>query len=323
MSQKRRQKQMNRSDLHSRDLLKEFRIAYGFLLFLVFFAPIILQIFALLFHHVLWYTVIFERLHILAFILFGLFFLMDEERLLPNYVRCKDRKKEALMFGFLSITFLVQYYVWRYGYATSQENWFYSFTGSSITYSFFIFFISIAMLGISFWQKTVKNEWKKLVALAGFVIVYRFIKVFFTKNWQYFSNMVNQIAVKFLSLFYDAAASSGHETPLLRVNDFSVIIARDCSGIESATLFLFLFAIVLFFDDSLRKDAKTFTLLAVGVAGAFILTAIRVIILSIIGVEFSADFAVTSFHANIGWVLFVFYVFAYYALLKKYCARGE
>lgn len=130
--------------------------------------------------------------------------------------------------------------------------------------------------------------------------------------------MVNQIAVAVLGLFYDASASQGNSAPILQVEDFIVSVARDCSGIESSTLFLFLFAIVLLFDNTIKNNFKTYLFVGLGVAGAFLITALRVILLSIVGVEISPELAVTSFHANIGWVLFVLYVFIFYAFLKKY-----
>jgi len=283
----------------------------------LFSTPWIVQAVAELNHRRLWYTVIFERLHILGFILLGLFFIMYEPVLVKFVVPFAKRKKEVAIALFFSLSFCVQYYYWRYLYVTGSTNQQFSFLCLSFAYVSYGVALLFIFFGSSYIERLVKKYYLTLLSIILFIFIYYRIKHLFDSNWLFFSNSVNVLATSVLSLFYSTSMSNIDSAPILQVNNFVVEISRDCSGIESSLLFIFLFAIVLLFDDSIQKNMKTFLLVSAGIFGAFIVTAIRIIILSIIGVEISETFATTSFHANVGWVLFVLYVFGFYALLRK------
>lgn len=88
------------------------------------------------------------------------------------------------------------------------------------------------------------------------------------------------------------------------LQDFSVHIAPICSGIEGMGLIAaFLLGFIGVFHRRLRVG-KALLLVPLAVLVSFLLNAVRIAILLLIGAHFSEDVALKGFHSKAGWVFF-------------------
>ena len=104
-------------------------------------------------------------------------------------------------------------------------------------------------------------------------------------------------------------------------NNFSVGVAKTCSGIDSVLLFTGLYLGILAWDWGILDKRKAFGMYFVGVFGAFALNIVRIFLLILIGFFVSRDFALHSFHTNASSLLFIIYfgVFwkSFYGWMRK------
>jgi exosortase E/protease (VPEID-CTERM system) len=106
-----------------------------------------------------------------------------------------------------------------------------------------------------------------------------------------------------LSGLYSDVVSDPHA---LRIStpSFGVIIAPECSGYEGVGLILAFLAIYLFL---FRKDLRfpgAFVLLPLGAITIWVLNAVRIIALVVIGTSGWRDIAAGGFHSQAGWLIF-------------------
>jgi exosortase/archaeosortase family protein len=151
---------------------------------------------------------------------------------------------------------------------------------------------------------------KKEISLCiGFTVVYYFLLSIFENVWPFFSSTVVFFVSFLLKLNGWQVVSNmvDPESPSLAVNNITISIGKPCSGIDSQILFITLFAIVLFIEWERINKFKAFGILVPGLIGMFIVNIIRIYLLYVVAVNVSVDFALSSFHSNIGWVLFVIY----------------
>lgn len=96
----------------------------------------------------------------------------------------------------------------------------------------------------------------------------------------------------------------------LGTKKFTVIISQECSGLEGMGLFLIfgLLWLVLFRDE--LRFPQALTLLPVGVAAIYLLNAVRITVLALIGDAGFKDIAVRGFHSQAGWIAFCAVAFA-------------
>ena len=96
-----------------------------------------------------------------------------------------------------------------------------------------------------------------------------------------------------------------YETGTLGTQDFIVQMTADCSGYEGVGLILvFLGGYLALFRERLRFPAALW-LLPVGIAATWISNVIRIVLLLLIGHHVSPSIAVSGFHANLGWLMFI------------------
>jgi hypothetical protein len=104
----------------------------------------------------------------------------------------------------------------------------------------------------------------------------------------------------------------------INIGDLSLAIGPPCSGIDSILLYLAFFS-ALFALDHKRIKKKTYAAaFVIGLVGVFFVNILRLLLLILIGVHMSADFAVGLFHTNAGWLFFVLYFLLYYVVIRRY-----
>ncbi|MEM2956610.1 MAG: archaeosortase/exosortase family protein [Candidatus Pacearchaeota archaeon] len=82
------------------------------------------------------------------------------------------------------------------------------------------------------------------------------------------------------------------------------------------------FIIISAFEWKKINKAKMFLIFPFGLIGMFLTNVLRITSIIIVGRYISQEFAVTTFHSNIGWILFIvyfmiFWYLSYNWLMKK------
>ena len=94
-------------------------------------------------------------------------------------------------------------------------------------------------------------------------------------------------------------------TRVLQTSNFALEVSQKCSGLEGIGLILaFLGAWLLYF----RREfifPRALLLIPVGVAAVFLLNAVRIALLIVIGDAGFVDIAVYGFHSQAGWIIFI------------------
>ncbi|MFC1800592.1 archaeosortase/exosortase family protein [Nanoarchaeota archaeon] len=140
-------------------------------------------------------------------------------------------------------------------------------------------------------------------------------------GWRFFSGAVAKMVYWILNLMFDVRISVGLGDPSLRLNEFSVIIGSPCSGVASLTMFATLYLAIAALDWRLLDKKKLALLFIPGLVGMFLMTILRILVLMIVGAFFSEELALTLFHTNLGWLLFVVYMLGFWYVSYPYMKR--
>ena len=111
------------------------------------------------------------------------------------------------------------------------------------------------------------------------------------------------LAYHLLELFYSDMVLVP-ETLLIGTSTFEVRISRYCSGYEGAFLFLGFFSLFLYLSRARLRFPRVLWLLPVGIVLVYLINALRIALLIVVGSEFSEDLAMQGFHVNAGWPFF-------------------
>lgn len=124
-----------------------------------------------------------------------------------------------------------------------------------------------------------------------------------TLLWEPLAGATHTVAEFLLRLFYADVESSATDRTI-GVSGFSVQIAPDCSGLEGIGLILvFLSAYLWFFRDR-HRFPQVLVLYPIGMVVIWLVNALRIALLVVIGAEISPAIAVQGFHSQAGWVGF-------------------
>lgn len=146
----------------------------------------------------------------------------------------------------------------------------------------------------------------KLELLVSVLSAYFYLSIYglLREYWQIFAESAIKILILIMPLLGFHAAGNANN---LTVNNITLNIGQPCSGIESMSLFLFLYAVIIFIDWKEIKNWKALVLLPIGVVGMYLTNVLRIGMLFAVGARWGVQFAVGAFHSNIGWILFVLY----------------
>lgn len=173
-------------------------------------------------------------------------------------------------------------------------------TVAGIFYVLGIFFLALVLYGFAFFWK---YEIDVITVVVLVALYYATTKILWLM-WDVLSRAVGYLSFRLMSFFtqnvsYEQTAT----TPLLRLHNFSVAIGEPCSGVESLSLFLGLFLLLLIYEAENISLRRAFVVFAVGVPLVFLLNVVRVSLIMVMG-QFNGEFALGAFHSQIGWVLF-------------------
>ncbi len=164
--------------------------------------------------------------------------------------------------------------------------------------------LAMALTPLPFLIRTIVRE-KWLVALAagaaGFVLAASELS---QKSWNALSEATFHVSAFLLSL-YEPNVFADPARRLLGVGDFRVNIAAACSGYEGIGLVTAFLAIYLWIFRSVLKFPNAWLVLPIGIAAIWVLNSVRIAALISLGAHISPEIALTGFHSQAGWMMFL------------------
>jgi exosortase E/protease (VPEID-CTERM system) len=178
--------------------------------------------------------------------------------------------------------------------------------------------VSIALLAAppSFWRRLAKLAPVEIaLALAGGVIVVVMGRLA-QDSWYALSSATLSVS-HWLLTFYEPGALLDNDARTLAVGSFSVQVFGACSGYEGLALVAaFLPLYMWVFRQDLRFP-NVLLLFPVALAAIWLLNALRIALLVIIGAHVSPEIAVQGFHSQGGWIGFLFVTLGCIAISRK------
>jgi len=164
--------------------------------------------------------------------------------------------------------------------------------------------LAMALAPPGFLIRMVREE-RWLIALAGgaagFILAASELS---QKSWNALSEATFQVSAFFLSLYeHDVVAEPARR--VLGVGDFKVNIAAACSGYEGIGLVTAFLSIYLWIFRSVLKFPNAWLVLPIGIASIWVLNSVRIAALISLGAHVSPEIAVTGFHSQAGWMMFL------------------
>jgi len=221
---------------------------------------------------------------------------------------------ETFLFAGVSFIFLTLHLASKFAVSSNFAHFFPSiyFIFSGFLYFMMVFFSVISIFGSPF----VIALYRELIILLTISLPYVSLTLYFRENWHAFSNfLIKANAWLIQTVFYDIPDLSMNYVlggdPTFELEGFKVIIGSPCSGIESLVLFTGFFIFVGLLDWSKLNHLRFFALFPLGIAGMFSMSILRIFLLMVVGAFYSPKLALSLFHTNIGWILFVGYFFVF------------
>lgn len=194
----------------------------------------------------------------------------------------------------------------------------------------FLVFLFLACLGTRFVGALLFWHWRSVAAFAAIGAAYLGALLLFQQVWFGLSVMVSHAIRFLLDIFYDDVSLSVAfgEPPVLGAGGFVVGISKVCSGVDSLLLFLSLYIFIGALNWKALDKRRYFLLFIPGVIGAVLYNILRVFAILIIGIEYSQEFAIDTFHTNAGWIMFLLFFAAFWHfgsgwIFKKKATRAN
>ena len=181
-------------------------------------------------------------------------------------------------------------------------------------------------LFITFFGFELLNKLK--LQLATFAVIATFLNIapiLISQYWQY-SSILTIIGLRwFLDLFqvpYTMEATNF----IVTIKNFKTSIGPPCAGIHSLVAFasLYLFGVLLTSDRT--KNVSWFKVLfffILGLISVYLLNSFRVMLILLVGAYYDAEFAINTFHNNIGAILFLIFFVLYSGVAFKYIGKKQ
>ncbi len=135
-------------------------------------------------------------------------------------------------------------------------------------------------------------------------------------GWDVLAGATLKVVLAILSL-YESSVSVDLVERSVTIGLFKAIITANCSGSEGIALVFGFVSIYLWvFRDTLRFP-QALLLYPIGIAGIWLLNAVRIALLTSLGAHVSPHMAVQGFHSQAGWIAYLVATFALMVLAQK------
>lgn len=241
-------------------------------------------------------------LELLPFAAIPLFIFINKDRLRDAHF--KTPLFEALLFEVLALFFFFASAKWF-----ADPNW-----PSILRVEFILntlrgLSLVLALFGTHF----IRTFLADLLIIGAILLPIELSALVVDSLWPYSSRITLaglQVALPLTGLPYEINTS----TFLVRLKDFRVSIGAPCAGLQSLLTFsgLYLMMILLLRAKKIALSWKRVVLFLIGgCLIVYILNTLRVLLILLIGVLYSEEFAITTFHSSIGSILFLIFFVLY------------
>ena len=243
--------------------------------------------------------------------------------------RLYDLKKESfewktlVIFFPIHLAFFLGFFVFK-GFLISNPQLIEQYFGWWVPIRYLFPMATVIFLGLSLYgMRFTKKFFKSL--LISFVLAFAIfhISFLFQYCWRFFSTLVTVIVHFLLQLsFPDTFMNlSAPVAPRLEAAGFGGSIETPCSGIESLSLFILLYTLIIVIDRKLINKKRVVIAFIFGLPGMFLVNVLRIYLLFLAGILINPQFATHQFHTNIGWVLFLAYFAIFWLLSYNWLRR--
>jgi len=156
----------------------------------------------------------------------------------------------------------------------------------------------------SWYQRFLNREWPAISLAAGAASFVTIASVLSRQSWNALSEATFHLSAFILSLYEQNVVSDPLERDL-GAGDFLVNIAAACSGYEGIGMVIAFLAIYLWIFRSTLKFPNAWLLLPIGVTAIWLLNSVRIAALISLGAHVSPEIAITGFHSQAGWMMFL------------------
>ncbi|GJL92905.1 exosortase E/protease, VPEID-CTERM system [Hyphococcus sp.] len=164
--------------------------------------------------------------------------------------------------------------------------------------------LAAALAPASFWRRFIVDERPLLAIAGGAAIIIESAALLSRQSWSFLSEATFQVSARLLSL-YETNVTIIPENRVIGVDGFDVNIAAACSGYEGIGLVVTFLAIYFWVFRSVLKFPNVLLMLPAGVAAIWILNSVRIALLVSIGAHVSPEIAISGFHSQAGWMMFL------------------
>lgn len=170
-------------------------------------------------------------------------------------------------------------------------------------------FFALAVFNISAFRRLYKEMTISIVVSFCFFSFAMLLR----STWEFFSTLVAKIVILIFVITMNNPDVHFQDYSI-SLNGFSAAIGAPCSGIESMAMFTSIFLLMVIYDLRDIKKNRIVPYLIFGIIGMYIMTIIRIYLLFLVGTV-NPELAMSLFHNNLGWILFVVYMllFLYFA----------
>ncbi len=162
----------------------------------------------------------------------------------------------------------------------------------------------LAAAPLDYWRALLDRERARLALAAGAAMMIETAAVMSRQSWSLLSEATFQFSAWILGL-YERNVTVIPADRVIGVGGFKVNIASACSGYEGIGLVITFLMIYFWVFRRSLKFPNALLVLPLGVASIWILNSIRIAMLVSLGAHVSPDIAVTGFHSQAGWLMFL------------------
>lgn len=158
---------------------------------------------------------------------------------------------------------------------------------------------------LAFLSRFVQREAVPLSIAFSLALAIWMLTVFTRNLWGPMSEYTFILSGTLLQWVSSDAVTVISERKILGLGDFLVNIAPACSGYEGIGLVSAFVAVYLYTHKASLRFPHALLLLPVGIITIWLLNAVRIVVLILIGHHWSPEVAVGGFHSQAGWLTFI------------------
>lgn len=217
---------------------------------------------------------------------------------------------QTILFGYFALMFLAMYFIVKYSYLIDIQ-----YLGQHIYMATFLSyglgFLTVLFMALATYNIAAFRVFFREVSVStGITVCFFCFALVLRHHWMMFASGVTRSSTFLLSLTNSNVNMITGAAPSIIIDNFSASIGAPCSGIESIAMFTGIFTLLILYDLKTINLKRVPAFFLVGLTGMYGMSIIRIYSLFYVG-KYDADLAMSLFHTNLGWTLFVFYVLAY------------